>query len=305
MHRNTLFSGIFIFCFLSAYASFPENINHVVAGPSFLKQASFVVGFKGGINFSMVSPTQRFSVIQSVYGSDDDLRKDYNPFYNNFGHQYGFIGMVKLNNSLSVSVEPSFATYRYKYSSGVEWYDASDPQDRMTMDNEVSHVLKYFEIPLAFRYELGNGQVRPYLAAGFFYGLLTGVNGRYSITTEQYLDGIAISGDEEESAGDVSGNYIKTRLATYPGIGVFADFSYVTFFAEADYFISLHNIVNESERFSNNQSIGGYYDVPDNLRFNNLVINIGILFNISPQQGGGGKGGAKGAVECAPKKRKR
>ncbi len=76
-------------------------------------------------------------------------------------------------------------------------------------------------------------------------------------------------------------------------------------FAEADYYISLHNIVNESARYSNQQSVGSSYNVPDNLKLDNLVINIGVLFRINSSSGNQGGGRGKGsAVECPPINRK-
>jgi hypothetical protein len=297
-----------LLCFFNtADGSTPGNFLFFHAKSSFLNNANFVVGFKGGFNFTMAIPTQRFSVIQSVNGINTDaLRKDYSPFYSNPGYQYGFIGMLRINRSISISLEPTFATYTFNYTALSQWHDASDPSDRMDITNEFTNDLKYFEIPLVLRYEFGNGQIRPYLAAGFFYGLLTGVSGNWQATSEQYIDGTLVASESDASTGDVSGNYIKTRLATFPGAGVFIDFNYITFFAEADYYISLHNIVNESARYSNSQSVGSHYDVPDNLKFNNAVINFGFLFNISQNQSGGGNGSSKGsAVECPPAKRKR
>jgi hypothetical protein len=134
--------------------------------------------------------------------------------------------------------------------------------------------------------------------------MLTGALANIKSTTSQYIDDTAIAVEDDESAGDISGSYISTRLATFPGVGLFMDLSFVTLFAEADYYISLHNVVDESARYSNQQSAGGVYNVPDNLKFDNLVINIGVLFSISRKQQGGG-GGKGSAVACPIFKRNR
>jgi hypothetical protein len=285
----------------------PVERNSYAAGSSFLKNLTFLVGFKGGINFSAVIPTQRFSVLQPINGPGaSDVEKNYAPFYRNLGYQYGFIGMLRISRSLSLSIEPTFSSYSYNYSNGSKWYDASDQSDRIEITTDFKDKLKYFEIPLVLRYEFGKGQIRPYLAAGFFYGMQTGASATIKSTTVQYIDDTAIAREDEESAGDISGNYINTRLATFPGAGLLIDLSFVTLFAEADYFISLHNVVNESARYSNQQSVGGAYSVPDNLKFDNLVINVGVLFNINRKEQGGGQGGGKGsAVACPVVKRKR
>jgi hypothetical protein len=257
-----------------------------------------VIGFKGGVNFSMVIPTQRFSVIQSMGGTTSPAQKEYGPFFRNTGYQYGFVGMIRVGKSFLVSIEPGFSSYIMKYQASSTWY-ASTPADRIEMTTKFTDKLRYFEIPVELRYELGSGQIRPYLAAGFFYGMLTGALGSAESSTVQYINNTGINLESSTSAGDISGNYITTRLATFPGIGLFVEYSRVILFAEADYYISLHNVVNESARFSNQQSVGSSYNVPDNLKLDNLVINIGVLFRISSSMGNQGRGRGKGsAVEC-------
>jgi len=293
--------------FFSAYGSVPVERNSYAAGSSFLNDLTFLVGFKGGINFSAVTPTQRFSVLQPINGvGAADVEKDYAPFYRNPGYQYGFIGMLRISRAMSLSIEPTFSSYSYKYSNSSTWYDASDPSDRIEIATDFKNKLKYFEIPLVLRYEIGKGQIRPYLAAGFSYGMLTGASANIKSNTVQYVDDTAIAREDEESAGDVSGNYINLRFATFPGVGLFIDLSFMTLFAEAEYYISLHNVVDESARYSNQQSVGGAYNVPDNLKFDNMVINVGVLFNINRKEQGGGQGGGKGsAVACPIFKRNR
>jgi hypothetical protein len=261
-----------------------------------------LVGFKGGVNFSVVIPTQRFSVIQSLGNAGTAAaQKEYGPFIRNTGYQYGFLGMIRIGNALLVSIEPSFSSYVMKYQARSTWYDASSTSDRIEITTKFTDKLRYFEIPLEIRYELGTGQIRPYLAAGFFYGMLTGATGSAESSTVQYINDVAINLENNESAGDISGNYITTRLATFPGVGLFVDLSRIILFAEADYYISLHNIVNESARFSNQQSVGNSYNVPDNLKLDNLVINIGVLFRINSNLGSQKSGRGKGsAVACPP-----
>ncbi len=265
-----------------------------------------LIGFKGGVNFSVVIPIQRFSVIQSLGGNGTSAaKKEYDPFFRNTGYQYGFVGMIRVGKSFLVSIEPTFSSYVMKYRAGSTWYNASTATDRIEITTKFTDNLRYFEIPVVIRYEIGTGQIRPYLAAGFFYGMMTGALGSTQSSTVQYIDDVAINLGENESAGDISGNYITTRLATFPGIGLLVELNRVILFAEADYYISLHNIVNESARFSNQQSVGSSYNAPDNLKLDNLVFNIGVLFRINSSTAQGSGKGRGSAVECAPNNRKR
>ncbi len=212
--------------------------------------------------------------------------------------------MIRVGNSFLVSIEPGFSSYTMKYQARSTWYDGSSPTDRIEITTKFTDKLRYFEIPVELRYELGKGMFKPYLAAGFFYGMLSGANGSAQSSTVQYINDVAINLENNSSAGDISGNYITTRLATFPGVGLFVEMSRIVLFAEADYYISLHNIVNESARYSNQQTVGSSYNVPDNLKLDNLVINIGVLFRISSSLGNQGAGRGKGAVECPPNNRK-
>jgi hypothetical protein len=280
-------------------------LNFFFVAASFAGQGDgLLVGFKGGANFSVVIPTQRFSVIQSLDGTTSAAGKEYDPFFRNTGYQYGFVGMIRVGNSFLVSIEPGFSSYTMKYQARSTWYDGSSPTDRIEITTKFTDKLRYFEIPVELRYELGKGMFKPYLAAGFFYGMLSGANGSAQSSTVQYINDVAINLENNASAGDISGNFITTRLATFPGVGLFVEMSRIVLFAEADYYISLHNIVNESARYSNQQTVGSIYNVPDNLKLDNLVINIGVLFRISSNLGNQGAGRGKGAVECPPNNRK-
>lgn len=268
---------------------------------------SFKVGIKGGINFTAVIPLERFSVLQPLQGIDATSgEKDYAALYRNLGYQYGFIGMMQISKALSISLEPTFSNYTLKYESASTWMDATNPADRITINTNYTDKLRYFEIPLVVRYQLGSQQIRPYLAAGFFYGMLTGGAGNVKSATVQYINDVEVPVENNSYEGDIANNFINTRLAAFPGAGIMVEFSFASLFVEADYFFTLHNVTDESSRYSNQQSVGGYYNVPDNLRPDNLVINLGILFNINRASLKGGQGRGKGsAVECPPVYKKR
>ncbi len=127
-----------------------------------------LVGFKGGVNFSVVIPTQRFSVIQSLGGTTSAAGKEYDPFFRNTGYQYGFVGMIRVGNSFLVSIEPGFSSYTMKYQARSTWYDGSSPTDRIEITTKFTDKLRYFEIPVELRYELGKGMVKPLSCSRFF-----------------------------------------------------------------------------------------------------------------------------------------
>jgi hypothetical protein len=263
-----------------------------------LRHPVLLVGFKGGINFSVVSPTLRFSVFQGINGDGTTGYKNYDAFYKNMGYQYGFIGMIELSPLINLSLEPSFSSYSIKYSALSSWSDASSTINHLEINTDFIDRLKYFEIPLIIRYKLASGKIRPFLSAGFFYGMMTGSQSQVHSTTTQYLGDLETELESSTAGYDNSDNFIQTRLAVFPGAGFFYDFSFMTIFAEASYIFGLNNIVSESARYSNQQIVGSNYNVPDNLRFDNPTVNIGLLFNINRR-------GEGQAVDCPTfKKRK-
>lgn len=268
-----------------------------------------LIGFRGGVNFTLPMPVKRFSVIQNLDGTQTEQgRKDYGAFYKNPGYQYGFSVLYRLNSRMLLSLEPTFASYVIKYETKSVWNDAGDNGNRIEINTAYTDRLKYFEIPLEMRYELGTGQMRPYLAGGVVYGIRTGAAANAEAEVVQYVDDVAIDLENTHAAGNVPGNYIHSRLVVFPGAGFFYDLGGIVLYAEADYYFGLHNIVDESARFSNQQTVGSSYDVPDNLKPDNLVINVGVLFRIGSGGLSGGSGSGKGkgaAVPCPVIKLKR
>jgi hypothetical protein len=264
-----------------------------------VRSQSLLFGFKGGINFTLANPTQRFSVVQPLPGTGMTVgTKNYGFFLKNMGYQYGFIGMYPLSEKLLISLEPTFSTCVIRYETRATWNSGTTATETIEITSRFRDKISYIEIPAEMRYVFGNGKWKPFLAAGIFYGLRTGAFSTIHSTTIQQFAGTPLTIDDQTIKQDVSQNYITSRLATFPGAGLFVELDHMILFGEADYFIGLHNIVDESARYSNQQTSGGSYNVPDNLKPDNLVINIGVLFRIMEKKGGS-------AVECTPFKRKR
>ncbi len=294
---------LFVLCFtpILSMASGPVMLSGKYTEGSIAgkPQLTFLVGFKGGVNFSVVSPTQRFTVLQPVDAAGStQTQKVYEAFFRNFGFQYGFIGLCRLNPSISLSLEPTFSEYSMKYFTENNWLSSADPSNRIETRTEFIDRLKYFEIPIVMRYAFNSGKIKPFISAGLFYGLLTAAPAQSTTTLIQYTGVVEIPLERGETAGDGAGNFISSRFAFFPGLGLSYTFEFMTLLLEADYFFGLHNIVDESARYSNQQLIGGTYNVPDNLRFDNLILNLGVLFNINRIKAGS-------AVECPTPMRKR
>lgn len=307
---RTIFTFTLLLSVILPWSSFAgSGPSHLSAGSGGSVADRMLIGFRGGVNFTLPMPVKRFSVIQNLDGTQTDQgRKDYGAFYKNPGYQYGFSVLYRINGKMLLSLEPTFASYVIKYETKSVWNDAGDNGNRIEINTAYADRLKYFEIPLELRVEMGSGQIRPYLAAGLLYGIRTGAMANAESEVVQYIDDVAIDLENTHAAGDVSGNFIHSRLAVFPGAGVFVDLGGIVLYGEADYYFGLHNVVDESARYLNQQTVGSSYDVPDNLKPDNLAIQIGILFRIGSGGSSGGSSSGKGkgsAVPCPVIKLKR
>jgi hypothetical protein len=263
------------------------------------------VGFRGGINFTQPFVMNRNEVLQG-YDPSVVYRKDYSPFITNIGYHYAFMFQSYLNESLSLSFEPAFVNYSYKYSLSTSWTNGTDPADYIEYEAKHRNSISYFELPLLLRYEFTGRRIQPFISVGFTYGYrLTAVKKmEYSVT--QYLGNVTIPYENSTQTTNSSESYIRSRFGVAPGIGFFYPLGKVRLMLSADISFSLNNITDESQRYVNSSVTTGMYDVQDDIRPGILNVTLGFLFNTGNMPGGssGNNKGGK-SVECPDIKRNR
>jgi hypothetical protein len=254
------------------------------------------VGFHGGINFSLPVIISSYNLVTSI---DDDLagERNYETLFNNIGHQIGFSLYLQFTDHLLIGFLPETGKYSYGYSSSMEFND-SQGNIASTYINESKINLNYITFPLLIQYHiLKDENWSPYLFAGGSYGLLR--NAQHDVNSITILE--TESGPIEfydPSTSNSSVEFIRSKWNVFGGIGTFYDFTQWRFGLDVSYWLGLHNIVNEANRYNNQAISGSTYDITDDVRLNHLVINISVLFPINKQIN-------KGSLDCVvPKRRK-
>jgi hypothetical protein len=305
--RRLLFFTALIFTLNLTESADAESAGKIPVSPGgFFSNLNLAFGFRGGVNFSLPVVINPNEVIQ---GDDPSAiyEKDYSPFYNNIGYHYAFMFMAYLNESLSLSVEPAFATYSYKYESSTEWTNSADPTDYIDYMAKHKNSVSYLELPVVLRYEFSGNKIQTFISLGLSYGYMIFAAKRMNYTVTRHTGALSLPYENSTQIINNAGSYIHSRFGVAPGIGFFYPLGTVKLMLSADFSFPLNNIVNESQRFANSSVTTGMYDVQDDLRLGALNITLGVLFNASNFQGGSSrkKRGGK-AVECpdfSPKKK--
>ena len=109
-------------------------------------ESPFMLGMKGGINFSHPGVINNFQLFTSI-GTEPASEKDYALPFRNFGYQYGFVGLYNLNDRLNVLFEPTFSHYKFVYSKTQIWEEGGNSTLVLTREQEHAPRLRYVEIP--------------------------------------------------------------------------------------------------------------------------------------------------------------
>jgi len=250
-----------------------------------LNNMNLIVGFRGGVNFSMPLILSRNDVLQGQL-SAAPVEKEYNSMFSNLRYQYAFLAMVYLKEATSLSFEPGLASYRYGYQTLTGWTNGSDAADYIEYEAMHNNRLHYLEFPLVLRHEFSGRKIIPFVSFGFFYGFMIGAEKQMESTVTRYSGTVSIPYENTSSISNNSSSYIHSRIGISPGLGIFYPLGPVKLMFGVDAGLGFNNIINESHRFGNASVSSGMYDVQDDLRLVSLNFHVGILFNTGSNQAG-------------------
>lgn len=216
----------------------------------------FSIGLSGalGMNFSRPQILNAYSV--SNYSKTYIGKNSY---------QFGFSAAYQFNRSIAVEagLQISNKAYDLDYSFG-NWTLKSDES------------LTYARIPLTLIYfPKSSWRVRPYVRAGGYVGRLVAAQNNFN--AEFNLD------SSEYSLSNVS-SMNRRLLFDYGlsgGLGLKTNLGEGHVFLQMNYAQSYANITDASQRYRYSDLIHEYYFVDDDLRLNNVSIEIGynLYFN--------------------------
>lgn len=238
-------------------------------------------GIKGGMNLTQAKPDDQFSVFSYTIEPEHTLaEKEYYKSSENTGFQVTFIAKYTLFNNLSVSLQPTFASYKYGYESNYAWMDFENNNNSLFLFFRHEQTLNYLEAPLLLRYDILDAPIRPFVHGGAFYGRLLNALKEVDVTGQDNASGATEEFNGATSTLGMDDQYVKSQYGIIAGGGISISLGPANFELGVDYKVGLNNIVDENNRFTDNTLISGSYDILDNMTLRNLSFSMGVIFGL-------------------------
>ena len=291
MYKAVNFFALVLCCVLSFNVSAQKKSKN--RNWSSESQDQWWIGFKGGMNATSIDVMDRFTAFSPTNALRPDLLdKEYEDF-TQYGTQVGLIVSYEFVDQISVSLQPQFINYRFRYSNFYSWVDFNEAGNQINLNLEHDHRLNYLEIPLLFRYDFDvaaassggsrsssggtSGRWVPFVQLGGFYGRL--LKGLKEIDIRQ-TDLAAGSENELEAVQqteDITDLLLQNHIGIIGGGGIGYTIGNARFSLEINYRLGMNNITKEKTRYSNYSLVTGAYDVLDNMRLRNLELSLSFV----------------------------
>ena len=204
-------------------------------------------GFGGGINFSDPQSTGEFQLYEDLSGSTSSY--EYSSIFQNFGYQYYFL-LEYQKDWWAVSIRPGTHSYTFSLENRLEYNNSTE-----ILTNDFG--LKYFTLPLEFKYIVERNGLRPFVGGVASWGRL--------------LDGKAAE----------NAVFIKNRITSGILTGAYYDTGSAIIVLGLGYNLGLHVITSKENRF--NTAVSSSYS-QDDIRLNDFFTNISILFSLEKKR---------------------
>lgn len=245
------------------------------------KKKKSYLALVGGFNYSIPMVTDRYAVLSSSTESDEEVnQKEYGKFGKNKGAQFGIRYSYNFTNTLSAVIGFGYQTQSFNYRTNHAWADTVSNQ---SFEREMFHTqrLSYFSVPVLARWDLTQGQFKPYLQGGIFMDF------RHQASKIISYDNTI---DEEETKnqtsssgwGDITDNTRKFNMGLMAGVGVHYYTKYVTLGVESNFRYGFMKVVNDETRYADQNGFAfQYLDVLDQLKLSALNIQFSLSVPIN------------------------
>jgi hypothetical protein len=231
------------------------------------------MGVKFGYNRSRINVRESYTVFSPLDLTTSAREKAYDKKKTG-SYQIGLITTFYPINNIGISFQPTLFNYKYGYTTQFEWKTDGSSNLNYLLEYKHTQNLSYLELPLLLRLYPINGIVHVFVQGGGYYNKL--LNAKKTIESKSVENpgpGEYVSSGEKQSM-DVNDSYIKTYTGWIIGGGAGFNADNFRFALEANYRKGINNIVNEKNRYKNNQLTNAYYDVPDDISLKNIEISF-------------------------------
>ncbi len=140
---------------------------------------TFLIGLKGGVNFTQPIVLERYSVLQpGINGGNGAQGKRYNPLFTNRGFQAGPFFIFRASSRVSFIWEILYFNSRFGYEQDFAWNNpgALFP---INFTQTTTQSASYFESPLMIRIYMANSAFSPFIQFGGFFGIRSGIQNTF------------------------------------------------------------------------------------------------------------------------------
>jgi len=243
------------------------------------RQNKVYLGISGGMNFTGISPTEDYRVLESTPQSTNTSEKTYEKFGENKGSQYGLYMSYSITKKLSVVFQPNFQTNSFNYRTSYMWQDtvnSSDYSIEMMHQQKVSSVY----LPLLARYDFAVTQFSPYVQGGIYTSI------RHHARKNIYYDNVIDEEVDKEKAdqtgdADLTQHINKGNFGITAGAGITYFSNYFAISLESNFRYGFGKIVNDKNRYADYTGYSvQYLDVLDQFKMFNMDIQLTFMFPI-------------------------
>jgi hypothetical protein len=235
----------------------------------------FSIGLRSGTNVAFARRIgEAFSMISGI--DNPNLGEEQYSF--GLGFYLGFHFRYRIFKNITIGVMPTFASYTYSYR---EDYRLKRPSTQLVgsrpdtifanFNYAYKQTLRYLEFPLVISYTpTDKYKFSPYISAGWYQGFLL-------VATKESSASFVTNSQSFPNQE----NYIKVNNGYLLGIGFTYRMSRLVLNLEANYKYGLINLTNSTNRFANAEIALGFYDIPNDIKINNIEVGLNILYNLN------------------------
>ncbi len=245
-------------------------------GASDIGKLRWWLGIKTGATFSQVKVLEKFSVLSGQNNSDED--KKYNKSFRNMGQTIGVIFGYALGPNFLITFQPAYSNYKYGYKTFRTWRNLNG--DSYSLSTSQIQRIGYIEFPVLFLFRVPVGHFEPYINLGAYYGKFVG--GRKKLTYQESITegGLSQPEDEKSETLGLSEYMMKSQMGLAGGLGISYTIQYFRIGLELSYKTGQYNLTDVKARYSNKHMLSKYYEVPDDIRLNQMDITLNMFMPV-------------------------
>lgn len=240
------------------------------------------LGVTGGMNFSAAHVVKDYNLLMTTPQSSSEnanSEKDYQGLFKNKGSQFGLYFSYSFKKKLAIVFQPAYQSSSYNYRTAYSWSDTVNGADfamEMMHQQKVSSV----NLPLSVRWDFTVSQFSPYIQGGIY------TNFKHQAKKTIFSD-YTIDEEVDKKTADRTGetdftdHLLKANFGLTAGVGFTYFANYFAISLESNFRYGFRSMVNDQNRYADFTGLSmQYLDVPDQLKFMNLDIQLTVMFPI-------------------------